>query len=79
MYVIELYIINDLHVDLQKLPARIPYVKMHSIKFGLNAVARQPMVVRIPSRNMAVRQLHLSMMILDTGPAKIQSFYETIN
>ena len=43
---------------------------MHSNKFGLNAVARQPMVVMTPSINMAVLQLHLSIMILDIGPGK---------
>jgi hypothetical protein len=43
-------------------------VKIDKVKFGLNAVARQPTVVRSPSINMADLQLNLSMMILETGP-----------
>lgn len=60
------------HINSRRSPASIPYVKMHRVKFVLKAVARQPIEVRTPSINMAVLQLHLSMMILDTGPINIR-------
>jgi hypothetical protein len=46
---------------------------MDNVKVGLNAVAKQPTVVKQPSINMADLQLNLSMIRLETGPKIIIS------
>ena len=63
-----LFLISNRQISASALPATIPNEKMQSVRLGLNAVTKQPIVVSRPSTAIALRQLYLSMIMLDTGP-----------